>query len=76
MILATTTITTIPGLVTTTTLPSEGSATTTTIPAEQKEDYNIILIIASVLIIGTIGWIYFHGHKKLPISKPKPIHPA
>ena len=62
---------------TTTTIPTVTTTTIiTTIPSipEVVEDYAIYLIIIIVAIIIIIGWLYYHGHRILPIGKPKPIH--
>jgi len=71
MPLTTTTVTT--AHATTTIAP----VVTTTIPIEIPQvvaDYGIYILIIVIIIIAIVGWVYFHGHKKLPVGKPKPIH--
>jgi len=61
-------------LVVTTTLPAP------VIPGVPEEvtklvaDYGIYILIIIIIIIAILGWVYYHGHKHLPISRPKPIH--
>jgi len=43
-------------------------------PQIKIEDYGIYIMIVVIIIIAILGWLYYHGHKKLPIGKPKPIH--
>jgi len=69
----TTTTTTIPPEVTTTTLPVT-TTTTAEQPSVPAEYYSLYMLILVLIIIAVLGWMYFHGHKKLPLFKKGPIH--